>query len=74
MSENIRLTKKFIWRKVYDWGVCFRKLPMFKTVDEEIKHYGKPLSAFTKRERKEFDDAMYELEKFFETYPVSYEI
>lgn len=72
--ESVRLSKTTIWDAVYEYGVKNRKMPLFKTIDEEIAHYGKPIQYFNKRERKHFDDAMYELEKFFEMFPCFHEM
>lgn len=69
MSENIRLTVRFIRTQVYDWGVVHRRLPVFKNISDEIEHFHKPVSQFSKRERNAYEDAMSDLEEFFERFP-----
>ena len=70
MTESVKLTTRFIWTQVYHWGMEHRKLPVFKNMRDEIEHYHKPISQFSKRERKAYEDAMEELEKFFEQFPI----
>ena len=67
MNENdVRLTRKYIIQQVYIWGVLNHKIPLFDNDNDEIKHYGKPISKFTKKERLDYNDAMSMLEQHFE--------
>ena len=63
---NVRLTVRHIHHVVYDWGVENRKLPPIDNPEKELKHYGKEIKDFDKRERRAFEDALEDLERFFE--------
>lgn len=67
--KQTKLTARFIWKQVFDWGIENKRIPMFKTVDEEIEHFKKPVKDFSRRERIQYDDAMDRLERHFELFP-----
>ena len=73
MTETVKLSVRTIHEKVYDWGIKNHKYPPYDNPEEEIKHYGKLIQYFNKRERRAFEDALDELERFFELYPTARE-
>ena len=71
-QEQIKVLKRRdILRKTYVWGVINHKLPVFKTWQEEEKHFGKPLSEFDKKERAFYNEGMERLEEYFEIHPTA---
>ena len=67
MSDNVRrITKQEMEDKVYAWGVKNWRLPVFKTDDEEISHFGKRICEFDDIERKHYSTYMTQLEYLFE--------
>ena len=59
-------TSQSIYDLVYTWGIKNHRIPMFQDPDDEIKHYGKLIQHFSENERLEFEQAMDELERWFE--------
>lgn len=64
MSSDI--TTYMMRERVYVWGVKNHKLPVFSNEKDEVEHYGKPISEFSKRELKDYEKNMEELERYFE--------
>ena len=50
----------------YQWGLANWRLPIFPTTEEQIKHFGKPVSQFSKTEWKYYSKYKEELEYVFE--------
>ena len=64
--KNEALSKSKMKELTYQWGLANWRLPIFSTTEEQIKHFGKPVSQFSKTEWKYYSKYKEELEYVFE--------
>lgn len=65
-AENLTLSREFIFKKVFVWGVENHRIPIFRTWKDEKEHFGKYICEFSDKELKYYDQAMDKLERHFE--------
>ena len=69
--ENKHITKQDMKELIYAWGMTHKRYPIFPTCEEEIEHFGKPVSAFSKNEICYYSKYMTWLECAFEIQPTA---